>query len=90
MEDKEKLRNNILLSIFINIIWLAVCVGAILITMIYKDVPIQNKHLFSDLHSYRIFVHSSITALYFIVGTAINVISYSYTKDIKKKEEPKE
>lgn len=90
MKDKVKLRNDILLCIFINIVWLVVCVGAILMTMLYKDVPVQNKHLFSDLHSYRIFVHSSITALYFIVGIAINVISYSFSKDVKKKEEPKE
>ena len=51
------------------IFWLlytAICVGGILFTLIYKDIPMDGKHLFSSLHDYQLTAHIILTVAWII------------------------
>ncbi len=58
-EDKKF----ILFWLGINILITISLFGIILISLAYKSVPVSEQHMFDNLHSYRIYLHSMITIL---------------------------
>ena len=74
----------------LNLVITIVLFSVILISLAYKSVPVSEQHIFDDLHSYRIYLHSSITALWLIVLGTINGFFAYQIKSANKEEQPKE
>lgn len=90
MNKRFSFKEKLWLYIGINAFWVILCFGVLLSTLLYKDVPYMAQHLFSDLHSYKIYAHTAITITYIIFGAVYNLYIYLMTKDNTNEEQSKE
>lgn len=85
-EDKKFILFWLGINLFVTIVLFSI----ILISLAYKSVPVSEQHMFDDLHSYRIYLHSSITILWVIALGIINGFFIYQIKSTNKEEQPKE